>query len=547
MLRPQPSPLRAPLLYLLIGTVAGLLAAHYGPSVTPLALSVLAAMPALLAYRYSSSGRVWTLSFLTASFLTIWAYGLLRLPPQPSDALLALPPREAVLSLEIDQVFRAHDTYGKSSGIAHVVAAPQLSRLKAKQAIYFRVETPEAMPLQMLRGMQFQAKGVLYPIGNSSTDGFERFLNRSGVQYRFEKAVVLRPLKPPSRFTLFCARMKDRLQSYLRRGAPAHAEVDTIYLAMLLGHKAELSPEQRERYQMTGTMHLFAISGLHIGVIATVIAQFLNLIRIPRRLNPWIGLPFLYLYVEITGASPSAVRAFLMAAFFWASFALQRQRNPVAALVGSALFVLLIQPTQLWSIGFQLSYTVVLSILIFGLPLQVVLREQWQPFRWLPKDSWRWWQHSCAWGIHTLVLLASISLAAWLASAPLSASLFGYFAPGAVLLNMLLVNLAALVICTGVISFACAFVLPSLVSTFINHAAWLVLSVMDAMIVKFTQLPGAILESPTFPIQYSYALLACYFAILFWVHYRQRSLSHWHLLSAPITLIVLLIAGLCVF
>ena len=154
---------------------------------------------------------------------------------------------------------------------------------------------------------------------------------------------------------------------------------------MLLGRKIELSKAQIERYRMTGTMHFFAISGLHIGVIATVIAQFLLLIRVPRAVAPWIGLPLLYLYVEITGGTPSAIRAFLMAAFFWSSFACQRQRSPFSALMCSAILVLIIDPNQLWSLGFQLSYAVVLSILLFGLPLHQVLTGRCQPYQWLPE------------------------------------------------------------------------------------------------------------------------------------------------------------------
>ena len=134
-------------------------------------------------------------------------------------------------------------------------------------------------------------------------------------------------------------------------------------------------------------MHFFAISGLHIGVIATAIAQFLLLIRIPRKVSPFIGLPLLFLYVQITGASPSAVRAFLMALFFWASFAFVRQRSPLAALAASAVFVLIFQPAQLWSIGFQLSYTVVLSILLFGLPLYETASEKLAPFRYLRRRA----------------------------------------------------------------------------------------------------------------------------------------------------------------
>jgi len=287
-------------------------------------------------------------------------------------------------------------------------------------------------------------------------------------------------------------------------------------------------------------MHFFAISGLHIGVIATVIAQFLILVRIPRKVSPFIGLPLLYLYVEITGASPSAVRAFLMALFFWTSFAFVRQRSPLAALAASAVFVLIFQPAQLWSIGFQLSYTVVLSILLFGLPLYETASEKLAPFRYLPKVNWAPSQHLYAWIQDALLLLFAISFSAWLASAPLSAAFFGYLSPGAILLNMLLVNLAAVAISTGVVSLSLALVGLDSFAGFINHAAWISIQMMDTLVIGSTNIPGMILHCDGFAEWIAYSILVTYFTLLFCLH-RIRSQS-----SAVIWLLppVVIIAGL---
>jgi competence protein ComEC len=313
---------------------------------------------------------------------------------------------------------------------------------------------------------------------------------------------------------------------------------------MLLGRKAELSDDQSDRFRMTGTMHFFAISGLHIGVIATVIAQFLLLIRIPRKVSPFIGLPLLFLYVQITGASPSAVRAFLMALFFWASFAFVRQRSPLAALAASAVFVLIFQPAQLWSIGFQLSYTVVMSILLFGLPLYETASEKLAPFRYLPKANWAPSQHLYAWTQDALLLLFAISFSAWLASAPLSAAFFGYLSPGAILLNMLLVNLAAVAITTGVVSLSLALVGLGSVAGFINHAAWVSIQMMDTLVIGSTQIPGMILHCNGFAEWIAYSILVAYFTLLFCL-YRIRSKSSaviW--LLPPLVIIAGLLLGL---
>ena len=340
--------------------------------------------------------------------------------------------------------------------------------------------------------------------------------------------------------------MNQRFQATLRLGAPANSELANVYVAMLLGRKIELSKAQIERYRMTGTMHFFAISGLHIGVIATVIAQFLLLIRVPRAVAPWIGLPLLYLYVEITGGTPSAIRAFLMAAFFWSSFACQRQRSPFSALMCSAILVLIIDPNQLWSLGFQLSYTVVLSILLFGLPLHQVLTRRCQPYQWLPEHDWNARQRAFAWSLDKVLLMFAISFSAWLASTPLSAGLFEFVAPGAILLNMLLVYLVAIVISGGVISLACASSLFSGLAGFVNHSAWTVIYLMDHMVIFCAQLPGAILPSEGFSTALSYSALCVYFATLLWLHRSAARLQGHAMWLPPLVIISIVTAGLAV-
>ncbi len=530
---------RAPVCYLLVGMISGLVAAKYWAA--PIGWLLFGASVfgggALALTKFP---RIWAATFAFAGTLTFWAYGMIRLPRPPSEFALSMPPREAALKLEVQRVMHSNNEYGSVSGIARVIAAPKLSRLETNTPLYFRLKQ-DARNVQ--RGMEIAATGVLTPIRQPIEDSFDSYLKSIGVHYRFERSITMQTIREAPPFERFCLQMNERFQRYLRLGAPADSNVANVYSAMLLGRKVELSADQAERFRLSGTMHFFAISGLHIGVIATVIAQFLLLIRVPRPLNPLIGLPLLYLYVAITGASPSAVRAFLMAAFFWASFTFQRQRNPLAALVNSAIFVLIIQPTQLWTIGFQLSYAVVLSILLFGLPLHQWFGERLQLFRWLPKDSWTGVHHAIHWSSQTLTLLFAISFSAWLASTPLSAGLFGFITPGAVLLNMLLVNLAALVISAGVIAIAVALVLPLGLCAFINHSAWVVITVMDTIVILFSQIPATVLPCENFPMAMSYLSLGAYFTLLFWHHHERRRARAFRMLSAPAALLLIVIGG----
>jgi competence protein ComEC len=546
---------RAPILSLLLGLLLGLILARHYSAPLPLLLSV-ACIGSIAALRLAGNERLqwqWMLCFLISTTHCCWAYGQIRLPTAPQAYNLTLPAREAQLAIEIQRVMQPGERYGKPSGLARVLDAPTTSRIHPGEQIYFKLTLPsvaaeQTAVLNIQRGLQLQTTGVLTPIlppaTTSDENDFEAYLQSIGVHYRFDRSGPLQILRAPRAFDQFCAAMNQRFQATLRLGAAPNSELANVYVAMLLGRKIELSKAQIERYRMTGTMHFFAISGLHIGVIATVIAQFLLLIRVPRAVAPWIGLPLLYLYVEITGGSPSAIRAFLMAAFFWSSFACQRQRSPFSALMCSAILVLIIDPNQLWSLGFQLSYTVVLSILLFGLPLHQVLTRRCQPYQWLPEHDWNARQRACAWSLDKVLLLFAISFSAWLASTPLSAGLFEFVAPGAILLNMLLVYLVAIVISGGVISLACTSALLSGLAGFVNHSAWTVIYLMDQMIICCTQLPGAILPSEGFSNALSYSALCLYFATLLWLHRSAARLQGHAMWLPPLVIISSVTAGL---
>ncbi|MGB0743872.1 MAG: ComEC/Rec2 family competence protein, partial [Opitutales bacterium] len=304
---------RAPALYVLPGMICGLLLARAAPAESAVAFTALALglISWLLARR--EQPKLWLLAFMASSALGFWFYGSVHLPPRPDAELLSVPPREAVLSLKIVRVMQPENKFGKSTGIARVLAASATSRVQKNSLIYFRLSREDTGELEIMRGLTFEVKGVLLPIsGHVAPDSFDAYLKDTGIHYRMEQTTASRILKPASSFMSLCHETNIRFQEILRLGEPPGTELSQIYIAMLLGQKTQLSQEQKERFRITGTMHLFAISGLHIGAIATVIWQMLLLCRLPPKMTPFLGLPLLYFYVEVTGGTPSAIRAFLM-------------------------------------------------------------------------------------------------------------------------------------------------------------------------------------------------------------------------------------------
>lgn len=141
-----------------------------------------------------------------------------------------------------------------------------------------------------------------------------------------------------------------------------------FYIATITGDDSFLTDDSREQYSRSGLAHILALSGLHVAIIATVIAALLfplHLMR-QRKLRYIITIIILWIYAIVTGLSPSVTRAVVMTSLFLIALMIERRNSSLNALCFAALVILLFSPLSLYSIGFQLSFCAVASILIFA-------------------------------------------------------------------------------------------------------------------------------------------------------------------------------------
>jgi ComEC/Rec2-related protein len=136
-------------------------------------------------------------------------------------------------------------------------------------------------------------------------------------------------------------------------------------LALLTGDRSRLDPETRREYALAGTAHILAISGLHIGLLALVLLVPLGWLS-RRRWQRWLGFTLFAValsgVVILTGNAPSAQRAALMAGVWMLVGLLNREAHPANVVAFAALVMIVIEPTTLFSIGFQLSVAAVMGI-----------------------------------------------------------------------------------------------------------------------------------------------------------------------------------------
>lgn len=150
-----------------------------------------------------------------------------------------------------------------------------------------------------------------------------------------------------------------------------------VTAALLLGQRQDISEELYTGYVNAGVIHLLAISGLHIGMLALL----LNLLFTPLRNykhGRWISgfsiLIILWGFAYITGLSPSVIRAITMFSFITVALHIRRPQNSLHTLAASAFVLLLFDPDLLFMPGFQLSYLAVAGIVV----LQPEFNKLWK-------------------------------------------------------------------------------------------------------------------------------------------------------------------------
>jgi len=403
------------------------------------------------------------------------------------------PPREARLSLRVDRVFPSDDAR-RSTGIGTIVRTEGHLRELAGQRIYFSLSLRPAqvLPGAIERSAVLSVSGLLTVLPEDGPPGtFDGSLAALGLNFRLTRGRLLARERPPDSSQLFSGRLAGRLGAILSDGLDRHPELTEIYRAMMLGQKRDLSPGQREIFLHSGTMHLFAINGLHIGIVAVALHALFALLRFPRLPAGVLVLAVLWLDVGATGSSPSAVRAFIMVAAMEAAWTLRRPSNLLSALAASALIVLLLEPMDFFSASFRMSYGVMAAIVTLGIPLAAWLGERFPPFRDLPEVTWTWFHHGLAWIKRHLLQAAGIGAAAALAGGVTGVQYFNLVVPAGLLANLFFLPPASLVIVAGFGSVlgGLAGVRPA--SRLFNHAASVLLWGITTCLGIVTRPPGA--------------------------------------------------------
>jgi DNA internalization-related competence protein ComEC/Rec2 len=423
--------------------------------------------------------------------------------------------------------------------------------------------TPGVLGTNFFGGRTVEVDGVIRLPKSAAAEGlfdYRTFLRRQGIYYQLQvetiddwRVVLTRAgsLRPP-----FADGFRNWSKQTLEYGLPAQDESLRLTWAMALGWTTALTGEISQPFMRTGTMHIFAISGLHIALIAGILVALLRVLQIPRGPCGWLVVPLIWFYTAATGWQPSAIRSTIMMTVIIIGWTLRRPSDLLNSLAAAGFIILLWDPQQLFQASFQLSFFVVLSIALLLPPIEKIRQHLFQIDPWLPPElrpQWRRWLDT---PIHFVTTSFATSLAAWLGSLPLIAYYFHLFTPISLLANLVIVPLSGFALACNLGSLLCAW-WPWLGGLF-NHSGWFWMTAMIKLSDWFTAWPGAY-----FYVKTPQAIVfAGYYVLLFgtvtgWLFVPKRrawtaasvgllavvGFIHWHTHRADVRITVLPLNG----
>jgi competence protein ComEC len=357
------------------------------------------------------------------------------------------------------------------------------------------VTTKAALPDEFFAGREVLISGVLAPPPAPVAPGlfdYRAYLAHQGIHYQLKAdgAYDWQVAEPADRERPFTDRFLAWAQGTLARGLPEQDEPLRLMWAMTLGWKTALSGEINEPFMRSGTMHIFAISGLHIALIAGILVSLLRVARVPRMWCGLVVIPLIWFYTAATGWQSSAIRSTVMMTIIIGGWSLRRPSDLLNSLAAAGLVILLWDPQQLFQASFQLSFFVVLSIALFLPPLEkwrdrVLATDPLLAPGLVPK-----WQLALRTAARWVLTSFATSLAAWLGALPLTAYYFHLFSPVTLLANLLIVPMSSAALACNLGSLICGGWLPWATELF-NHCGWFWMLGMVRLSQWSTELPGA--------------------------------------------------------
>lgn len=414
---------------------------------------------------------------------------------------------ESIVIAQLEEpVIEKPNSYKALSSTQHVSSNTGNKTVNGKAIIYFQKDSS-------LKSLNYAARIVfrksLQEIKNSGNPGtfdYKTYCLFNGIThqvYLSKKDFIILPEKQNSFFKSFIFDCRSWVLKTIRQYILQKKE-QGLAEALLIGYKDDLDKNLVQSYSNTGVVHVIAISGLHLGLIYWLLIMLTRPLSKNKKTS-FIRLVLIILclwwFSILAGAQPSVLRSAVMFSFLAAAEVLSRRTSIYNTLALSAFFLLCYNPFWLWDVGFQLSYTAVISIVAFFRPVYNLFYCKNK----LVDMIWK---------------LNAVTISAQLLTLPISMYHFHQVPTLFLFTNLVAVPLSSVILFAEIILCLVFFIEPvaNILGSLIQWLIWL----MNSYIERFDQLPFSIWDKISVNISQTIFLSACVIFFMYWLMENKR-------------------------
>lgn len=404
-----------------------------------------------------TSPGLWPLWLLPGTALLAVPLRMLRLPLRllllPLALMLALlwtqrwlnPPMPAEAEYDVITATVYGDSKINDSGnVTFRVTDVTLDGESQQGMAYALVYTAnEDNPVQLLDGQQISFSGKVYhpyPKDNEYDFDFPMWMRQNGLRYGITSIQNIAVLPAQPQWADYAQRIAAACREKLMAAMGGQAE---LAVAMLLGDTDGLAEDDYAAFQRAGVAHITAVSGLHVGILSMALLWLLTRLRMSKTWQIPVVAVFLLFYCGVTGFAVSSVRAAVMVLLWVTGGAFGRRPNPVTVVSAAVLIVLILNPLQLFSAGFALSFSAVGGIVLLYPRFKQGLDRAFPPIKAKQKQYAR---RCLRWALRRFKQMLAVSLSAQLGVLLPIAAYYHALYPYSLSYNMLVVPLVGILV-----------------------------------------------------------------------------------------------------
>lgn len=282
--------------------------------------------------------------------------------------------------------------------------------------------------------------------------------------------VLFYQLSPNINFSPRCDFLKENIRKIIYYNMPNGEEKDFL-TGLLLGERYGIKDELTNALRCTNTMHILSISGDHIGFVGIMLFAIFRILFIPRKISAILAFFIVFAYVSVVGWQAPSFRAAVMFGVFALAWVIDRPADIINSLALAALIILIITPLSLFDAGFQLSFVIVLVLLVAGSRISG---------GWLKKTLYG-------------------SFIAWIGSLPLIAYYFKIISPISILANLVVVPSVSIIIALGFTSVLLGNIYLPIAGIF-NATIYFLTEMLIKFITLMSKIPYSYFRLQNFPV-----------------------------------------------